>query len=52
MAPSSMVASSLKPNVAYLESNFAALWKKQTILPSFAYAGIPYHVFGERRRGG
>jgi hypothetical protein len=25
-----------------------ALWKKQTTLPSFAYAGIPYQVLGER----
>src|SRR6266545_4647534 len=30
-------------------SRFAALWKKQTTLPSLsAYAGIPYQVFGER----
>jgi hypothetical protein len=28
--------------------NFCALWKKQTTLPSLAYAGIPYQVFGER----
>ena len=48
MAPASMFASSLNPNVAYLESNFPALWKKQTILPSLAYAGMPYQVFGER----
>src|SRR5215204_5547890 len=41
MAPSSRFASSLKPSVAYLESNFSALWKKQTTLPSLAYAGIP-----------
>src|SRR5688500_9247109 len=27
MVPSSMFASSLKPNVAYLELNFCALWK-------------------------
>jgi hypothetical protein len=39
---------SLKPNVAYLVLNFCALWKKQTTLPSLAYAGIPYQVFGER----
>ena len=39
---------SLKPNVAYLALNFCALWKKQTTLPSLAYAGIPYQVFGER----
>src|SRR3989304_4331378 len=48
MAPSSRFASSLKPNVAYLDWNFCALWKKQTTLPSLAYAGIPYQVFGER----
>src|SRR5438034_2843082 len=47
-APSSRFAASLKPNVAYLELNFCALWKKQTTLPSLAYAGIPYQVFGER----
>src|SRR6202165_1893276 len=48
MLPSSRRASSLKPNVAYLVLNFCALWKKQTILPSLAYAGIPYQSFGER----
>src|SRR5919198_2940206 len=48
MAPSSRFALSLKPNVAYLVLNFCALWKKQTTLPSMAYAGIPYQVFGER----
>src|SRR4030042_1324493 len=48
IAPSSRFAVSVKPNVAYLELNFCALWKKQTTLPSFAYAGIPYQVFGER----
>src|SRR5262249_49997122 len=48
MAPSSRFAWSLKPNVAYLDLNFSALWKKQTTLPSLAYAGIPYQVFGER----
>src|SRR5690348_6092396 len=47
-APSSRFASSLKPNVAYLVLNFSALWKKQTTLPSLAYAGIPYQSFGER----
>src|SRR5829696_3886408 len=47
MAPSSRFATSLKPNVAYLALNLSALWKKQTTLPSLAYAGIPYHVFGE-----
>src|SRR3712207_7687863 len=40
MAPSSRFASSLKPSVAYLELNFCAAWKKQTTLPSLAYAGI------------
>src|SRR6266702_5757688 len=39
---------SLKPSVAYLVLNFCALWKKQTTLPSLAYAGIPYQVLGER----
>ena len=45
IAPSSRFAGSLKPNVAYLVLNFCALWKKQTTLPSLAYAGIPYQVF-------
>src|SRR5215475_15155336 len=48
MAPSSRCATSLKPSVAYLVLNFCAGWKKQTILPSLAYAGIPYQVLGER----
>src|SRR5438477_5793975 len=48
MAPSSRLALSLKPNVAYLVLNFCALWKKQTTLSSLAYAGIPYQVFDER----
>ena len=48
MVPSSRFATSLKPNVAYLDLNFPALWKKQTTLPSLAYTGIPYQVFGER----
>src|SRR3981189_2388768 len=48
IAPSSRFALSLKPNVAYLVLNFCALWKKQTTLPSLAYAGIPYQVLGER----
>src|SRR5205807_7411428 len=48
MAPSSRFAVSLKPSVAYLVLNFCALWKKQTTLPSLAYAGIPYQVFDER----
>src|SRR4051794_12707881 len=48
MAPSSRFALSLKPRVAYLDLNFCALWKKQTTLPSLAYAGIPYQVLGAR----
>src|SRR5438094_10474806 len=48
MAPSSRFALSLKPSVAYLVLNFCALWKKQTTLPSLAYAGIPYQVLGQR----
>src|SRR5713101_8336497 len=47
MSPSSRLAESWKPNVAYLDLNFCPLWKKQTTLPSLAYAGIPYQVFGE-----
>src|SRR5690348_14827559 len=35
-APSSRLALSLKPNVAYLVLNLYAGWKKQTILPSLA----------------
>jgi len=27
--------------------DFCALWKKQTTLPSSAYAGIPHQSFGE-----
>src|SRR5918996_5322034 len=48
MPPSSRFALSLKPNVAYLELNLDAAVKKQTTLPSLAYAGIPYQDFGER----
>ena len=48
MAPSSRFASCWKPSVAYLVLNFAALWKKQTTLPSLAYAGIPYQSLGAR----
>src|SRR5712692_6173678 len=48
MSPSSRFAESWKPKVAYLDLNFCALWKKQTTLPSLAYAGMPYQVFGER----
>src|SRR5437870_3642153 len=46
--PSSRFALSLKPNVAYLALNLCAPWKKQTTLPSLAYAGIPYQVLDER----
>src|SRR5439155_7109835 len=48
MPPSSRFASCMKPNCAYLVLNFCALWKKQTTLPSLAYAGIPYQSLGER----
>src|SRR6266700_7768705 len=48
MAPSSRFAESLKPNVMYLSLKRCALRKKQTTLPSLAYAGIPYQSFGER----
>src|SRR3989441_3644011 len=48
MEPSSSFALSLKPNIAYLSLNLWAPRKKQTTLPSLAYAGIPYQVFGER----
>src|SRR5207249_3614450 len=48
MEPSSSFAVSLKPNIAYRSLNFPALRKKQTTLPSLAYAGIPYQVFGKR----
>src|SRR5467141_3065622 len=48
MVPSSRFAASLNPSVAYLVLNFCPLWKKQTTLPSLAYAGIPYQVLGER----
>src|SRR5215207_9840984 len=48
MSPSSRLAESLKPNVAYLALNFDAGVKKQTTLSFLAYAGIPYQVFGER----
>ena len=34
-----------EPRVAYLVLNFVAGWKKQTILPSLAYAGMPYQSF-------
>jgi RibD C-terminal domain len=51
-APSSRFAASLKPNVAYLVLNFFELWKKQTTLPSLAYAGIPYQRIGPVGTGG
>src|SRR5229473_5716699 len=51
MAPSSRFASCMKPNVAYLVLNFCALWKKQSTLPSLAYAGIPYQSLGVRAGG-
>lgn len=37
-----------EPNGADHVLNFCAHWKWQTILPSLAYTGIPYRVFGER----
>src|SRR6185437_7710317 len=46
MAPSSSVALSVKPKVAYRSLNFSASLKKQTTLSSFAYAGMPYQVRG------
>jgi hypothetical protein len=48
MAPPSRLASSLKPNVAYQNLNFCALWKKQTTVPFSAYAGIPFQVLAEK----
>ena len=47
MLPSSRFALSLKPNVPYLALNLCAPWKKQTTLPSLAYAGIPYQSLAE-----
>ena len=35
-------ASWVKPNVMY----FLSARKKQTVLPSFAYPGMPYHTVG------
>src|SRR5258708_3703344 len=46
--PSSRFASWLKPSVMYLSLNFCVSRKKQTTLPSLAYAGIPYQSLGER----
>src|SRR5690348_8377588 len=48
IAPSSRFAVSLKPSVAYRVLNFCAGWKKQTTLPSLAYAGCPYQSRGVR----
>src|ERR1700759_2196673 len=48
MVPSSRFALSLKPSVGYLVLNFCAGWKWQTMVPSLAYAGMPYHVLGAR----
>src|SRR5882762_3287711 len=48
MLPSSRFALSLNPNVEYLVLNLAGSWKKQTTLPSLAYAGIPYQSLGVR----
>src|SRR6266700_630593 len=48
MVPSSRFALSLKPSVGYLVLNFCAGWKWQTMVPSLAYAGMPYHVLGVR----
>src|SRR5438552_19005594 len=48
MAPSSMFALSLKPNVAHLVLDFCVLWKNQTPLPSLAYARIPSEVLAQR----
>ena len=39
---------SLKPSVAYRVPNSARSGRKAEILPSLAYAGIPYQVFGDR----
>src|SRR6185437_5042574 len=44
--PASRFALSLKPRFEYRDLNLPAFLKKTTTLPSFAYAGIPYHVFG------
>jgi hypothetical protein len=48
-APSSRFASCMKPNVAYLVLNFCALWKKQTTLPSLAYAQSNWNARPSRR---
>src|SRR5215831_7075731 len=44
MALSSRFALSWNPSVEYLVLYLSPLWKKQTTLPSFVYAGIPYQV--------
>src|SRR5207245_1922304 len=48
MLPSSRFALSLKPSVAYLVLNFCPLWKKQTPLPSLAYAHLQYQSIAAR----
>ena len=40
-SPSSTFASGWNPNVEYRTLNFDLGWKKQMVLPSLAYAGIP-----------
>ena len=53
MPPSSRFAASSKPKVAYRDLNLPALLKKQTTLPSFVYAGMPYQVLDDEcRRAG
>ena len=52
MSPSSRLAASWKPSVAYLDLNFCPLWKKQTTLPSLAYAGMPYQQVNDERQVG
>ena len=42
MAPSSRFAVSLKPNVAYLDLNLCAGWRKQTTLAVLGVRGHPY----------
>lgn len=46
ISPSSSVASSVKPMIAYRESNLLSAWKKQTMSFPYASAGIPYQVLG------
>ena len=42
------VASASADGAPYLVLNFCLVWKKHTTLPSLAYAGMPYQVFGVR----